>query len=161
MVTSVLDQRRRFVEDLQTGRWAMSDVCARYGISRPTGYLWRARYESAGAAGLEPRRSAPHTCPHHTPAAIEAQVVAARRRYGWGAKKIRRRLQDQAPEVVWPARSTINDILDRHGLLRKHRRRSTWIHPGRVPITSAAPNDVWPADFKGQFKTGMAGTAIR
>ena len=102
----------------------------------------------------QPRPSAPLTCPHHTPAAIEAQVVAARRRYGWGAKKLRRRLHDQAPAVVWPARSTINDILDRHGLLRKHRRRSPWIHPGRVPITSAAPNDVWPADFKGQFKTG-------
>ena len=55
--------RRRFVEDLRTGRWAMSDLCARYGISRPTGYLWRARYEAAGAAGLEPRRSAPHDLP--------------------------------------------------------------------------------------------------
>ena len=60
MVTDVLDQRRRFVEDLQTGRWTMSELCARYGISRPTGYLWQARYEADGVAGLEPRRSAPH-----------------------------------------------------------------------------------------------------
>jgi len=125
MVTSVLDQRRRFVDDVRTGRWSMSDLCARYGISRPTGYLWRARYEAAGVAGLEPRSSTPQTCPHQTPAAIEAAVVAARRKYGWGAKKLRRRLQDQAPEVDWPARSTINDILDRQKLLRKHQRRST------------------------------------
>lgn len=154
MITDVLDQRRRFIDDLRTERWTMSELCARYGISRPTGYLWRARYQAEGVAGLEPRSSAPHACPHQTPAAIEAQIVAARRRYGWGAKKLRQRLEAQAPEVVWPARSTINDLLDRHGLLRKQRRRPAWTHPGRVTVTSEAPNDVWPADFKGQFKTG-------
>ena len=154
MVTDALDQRRRFIDDLRSDRWTMSELCARYGISRPTGYLWRARYETHGLAGLEPRSSAPHRCPHQTSPEIEARVVAARRRYGWGAKKLRRRLQDQTPGVVWPARSTINDILDRHGLLRKVRRRQGWAHPGRVTVASDAPNDVWPADFKGQFKTG-------
>jgi transposase InsO family protein len=154
MVTDGVDQRRRFLQDLGTERWTMSELCARYGISRPTGYLWRARYEVSGLPGLELRSSAPHACPHQTTAAIEAQVVAARRRYGWGAKKLRQRLVTARPAVRWPARSTINDILDRHGLLEKRRRRRPWTHPGRVPLAATAPNDVWPADFKGQFKTG-------
>jgi len=155
MVTDALDQRRRFIEDLRSERWTISELCARYGISRPTGYLWRARYEAGGLAGLEPRSSAPQHCPHQTAPELEAQIVAARRRYGWGAKKLRRCLQDRAPAVAWPARSTINDILDRHGLLRKvRRRRQAWGHPGRGTVASDAPNDVWPADFKGQFKTG-------
>ena len=76
----------------RTERWTMSELCARYGISRPTGYLWRARYDAGALAGLEPRSSAPHDCPHQTPAGMEAQIVAARRRYGWGAKKLRQRL---------------------------------------------------------------------
>ena len=80
--------------------------------------------------------------------------MAARRRYGWGAKKLRQRLRHQAPEVAWPARSTINEILDRHGLLRKQRRSEAWTHHGSVTLASAAENDVWRADFKGQLKTG-------
>jgi transposase InsO family protein len=154
METDRLSQRRLFVEDAETGRWTMTELCARYGISRPTGYLWRDRYRAEGLPGLAARSSAPHRCPHQTPAAIAAQIVAARRRYGWGAKKLRRRLLDLAPTMPWPARSTINDLLDRHGLLHKQRRRRPWTHPGRVPVGATAPNDVWPADFKGQFKTG-------
>ena len=77
-----------------------------------------------------------------------------RRRYGWGAKKLRCYLAQQAPDRVWPARSTVNDILERHGLLHKQRPRRTWTHPGRVAVASHGPNDVWPADFKGHFKTG-------
>ena len=129
MVTDVLDQRRRFIDDLRSERWTMSELCARYGISRPTGYLWRARYQADGVAGLEARSSAPHTCPHETSPTIAAQIVAARRRYGWGAKKLRARLQVEAPNILWPARSTINDILDRHGLLRKS---PTAARPGRI-----------------------------
>lgn len=53
-------------------------------------------------------------------------------------------------------RSTVNAILDRHGKLRKNRRRRKWAHPGAAPLTTERPNQVWPADFKGQFKTGDA-----
>lgn len=89
MVTDALEQRQRFVDDVCSERWTMSALCARYGISRPTGYLWLGRYRADGRAGLVPRGSAPHACPHQTAPAIAAQIVAARRRYGWGAKKLR------------------------------------------------------------------------
>ena len=154
MVTDALDQRQRFIEDVLSGRWTMTELCARYGVSRPTGYLWLARYRARGEVGLASRNSAPHTCPHQTPAAIEAQIIAARRKYGWGAKKLRDCLHIQQPAVQWPARSTINDILERRGLLTKQRPRQRWLHPGRTVVSSREPNDVWPADFKGQFKTG-------
>jgi transposase InsO family protein len=47
----------------------------------------------------------------------------------------------------------VNEILERHGKLRKNRRRRKWIHPGAAPLETVRPNQVWPADFKGQFKT--------
>ncbi len=28
------------------------------------------------------------------------------------------------------------------------------MHPGAVPLETAGPNEIWPADLKGQFKTG-------
>ena len=46
------------------------------------------------------------------------------------------------------------DILNRHGMVPKKRRRRAIGHPGRPTSQVLAPNDLWCADFKGQFKTG-------
>ena len=81
-------------------------------------------------------------------------AAAARRQYGWGAKKLLAILRGQSPEVAWPARSTVNDLLARQHLLRRQRRRRRWAHPGVAPLVTTKPNQVWPADFKGHFRTG-------
>jgi transposase InsO family protein len=152
MDTNAIDQRRQFVRAYQTGRWAMTELCERYGVSRPTGYKWVARWRAEGDEGLAERDRAPQTCPHRTAAAIEGQIIAARRKYGWGAKKLRQVLSSHHPAEPWPARSTVNAILEREGLLRKRRPRQARSHPGAAPLATTAPNQVWPADFKGQFK---------
>jgi transposase InsO family protein len=154
METNVSDERRQFVRDFASGHWSMSELCERYGVTRPTGYKWVARHRAGGDRGLVERSRAPHTCPHRTSDDVEALVVAARRQYGWGAKKLLKILRARHPALAWPARSTVNDVLDRHHLLRKNRRRRTWAHPGAAPLETDHPNQVWPADFKGQFKTG-------
>jgi transposase InsO family protein len=72
----------------------------------------------------------------------------------WGARKIRELLVRRlAGEVRVPAKSTIHAVLDRHGLVKRigrTRRRAsgTPLSPG------ATPNDLWCADFKGEFKLG-------
>ena len=154
METNVLDERLRFVRDFESGHWSMTELCERYGVTRPTGYKWLARYRAGGRANLGDRSRAPHTCPHRTSDSVEALIVEARQEYGWGAKKLIRILRAQHPRRLWPARSTVNDVLERHQLLRKNRRRRTWTHPGAPPVQTDHPNQVWPADFKGQFKTG-------
>ena len=154
METNAVDERVRFVKDFASGHWSMTELCERYGVSRPTGYKWIARHRTAGDRGLVERSRAPHSCPHRTSEDVEALLVEARRQYGWGAKKLLRVLGTQYPDLPWPARSTANDVLDRHHLLRKNRRRRTWAHPGAAALETTQPNQVWPADFKGQFKTG-------
>jgi len=74
----------------------------------------------------------------------------------WGPKKLVHYLARRHREVrVWPAGSTVADLLKRHGRVRPRRRRpSPPVHPGTVPIHTTAPNDLWTADFKGQFLTG-------
>jgi transposase InsO family protein len=155
METDVEAERRQFVRDCARRAWTMSALCARYGISRPTGYKWWARYQAEGEAGLFDRSRAPQRCPGHTPAALEAEIVAARRRYGWGARKLRAVLVTRAPAIAWPAPSTFTAILDRHQLLEKRRRRiPRWRVVPAPAVQTQRPNQVWPADFKGQFKTG-------
>lgn len=152
METNVLDERVRFVRDFESGHWSMTELCERYGVSRPTGYKWTARRREDGV-GLADGSHAPHQCPHRTSADLEALIVAARHEYGWGAKKLRHVLRTRYPARPWPARSTFNAILDRHALLHKNRRRRKWTHPGAIPLHTEHPNQVWPVDFKGQFKT--------
>jgi putative transposase len=133
--------------------WSLTELCERYGISRPTGYKWIQRMAVAGSTlGVRDRSRAPTTCPHRTPPAIEQDLLALRARYGWGAKKLLQVFARQHPTLAPPARSTANAILNRHGLLRKNRRRRRWRHPGGAPLHTARPNQVWPADFKGHFK---------
>ena len=152
MQTNATDQRRCFVHDYGSGQWSMTELCERYGVSRPTGYKWVARWEEGGDGGLEERSRAPARCPHRTPEDLERRVLSLRARYGWGAKKILQILERRAPHVQWPARSTVNAILDRHGKLHKRRRRKKWQHPGAAALETERPNQVWPADFKGQFR---------
>ena len=153
METNKKKQRRAFVHDYESGQWSMTELCQRYGVSRPTGYLWLDRYQENGEADLVERSRAPTVCPHRTPREIERRILALRERYGWGAKKLLQVLEKRDAEVAWPARSTVNAILERHGKLRKQRRRRKWAHPGAAPLETERPNQVWPADFKGQFKT--------
>ena len=154
METNVADERLQFVRDFQSGHWSMTELCERYGVARPTGYKWVARHHAGGDRGLVERSRAPHTCPHRTSDDVEALIVEARRQYGWGAKKLLKVLSSRHPALSWPARSTLNEVLDRHHLLRKNRRRRKWAHPGAAALETDHPNQVWPADFKGQFKTG-------
>ena len=48
----------------------------------------------------------------------------------------------------------MNNILSREGLTRKRRRRYKPSHPGRPFTNPKEPNDIWTADFKGEFRLG-------
>jgi transposase InsO family protein len=84
-----------------------------------------------------------------------ADLLCATRRKppDWGAGKLLDFLEPRHPQIAWPAVSTVHDLLARHGLVPKRRRRRPHQHPGVVPPTTHAPNDLWTADFKGQFTT--------
>jgi transposase InsO family protein len=151
-----VDERLQFIQDALSDRFTMSELCARYGVSRRVGYKWLARYEEEGRRGLHDRSRAPHHCPHRIHAEIAELICALRRQHPfWGARKLLRILATRHPRVPeWPAPSTTADLLARRGLVLKRRRRHPRQHPGVVPPTTAAPNDLWTADFKGQFRTG-------
>ena len=43
-----MEQRERFIADAVRGLYSMTELCERYGISRKTGYKWRARHAQEG-----------------------------------------------------------------------------------------------------------------
>jgi putative transposase len=150
-----MKERAQFVLDALQGHFTMTELCFRYGVSRKTGYKWIERYHGEGAPGCESRPRQPRTHPNATPLYIERLVVKARRKHpGWGPRTLQAFLQQQDPDVAWPCPSTIGEILKRHELVPKRRRRiarSAW-RPART--WADGPNRVWTADFKGQFRLG-------
>jgi putative transposase len=154
METAPVEQRIQFIADHRLGFFPMTELCARYGISRKTGYKWLDRFEELGRSGLGDRSRAPHRCPHRIPEATAELLCEARRKHpDWGAGKLLDYLAPRHPRIDWPAVSTAGDLLARRGLVHKRRRRRPHLHPGVVPPTTTAPNDLWTADFKGHFTT--------
>ena len=151
---SVMDERLRFVARLLDGE-GMSEVCREFGISRKTGYKIFKGYREHGLEALTDRSRRPVRYANQLPPQIEQLIVRCKRdKPHWGARKIRellvRRL-DQDFRV--PAKSTIHAVLHRQGLVKalgrpRHRAQGTELSTG------AAPNDLWCADFKGEFKLG-------
>jgi len=154
--SDAMDQRLQFVTDALSDRFTMTELCARYGVSRRIGYKWLARFTEDGKRGLVDRSRRPHTCPTQIRPVLAELLCEFRRLHpDWGARKLRKVLRGRHPEIEdWPAASTAADLLARRGLVRRRRRRRDRQHPGVVPIATAAPNDLWTADFKGQFRTG-------
>jgi transposase InsO family protein len=133
----------------------MSEVCREFGISRKTGYKIFDRYKEHGLEALSDRSRRPVRYANQLPAQIETLIVGLKRdKPHWGARKIRELLVRRLDgDVRVPAKSTIHAVLHRHGLVQpigRPRRRAT----GTPLSPGDAPNALWCADFKGEFKLG-------
>src|SRR5215831_3006705 len=119
----VMDERLRFVARLLEGE-KMAPLCAEFGISRKTGYKIFDRYKDCGLEALTDRSRRPFRQANRLPAQLEAIIVRLKREYpGWGAPKIREKLRQQSAVSHLPAISTVHAVLDRHGLVKRRRRR--------------------------------------
>src|SRR5829696_1583309 len=140
--TRPVEQRERFIDDHRHGLYSMAELCARYGVSRKTGYKWLARHDAGGRPALRERSHAPHTCPHRVSEEVAELLCAARRAHpSWGPIKLLDWLRPRRPDLDWPAASTAGDLLARRGLVKPRRRRRPPVHPGAVPPVTTAPND--------------------
>jgi putative transposase len=153
--TRVMDERHRFIAELQLSQRSFSEICRRFGISRKTGYKWLDRFQQDGHSGLQDRGRSPQSCPWATAPAVREAILEVRRDYpDYGAKKIRWFLEDHRPELALPSRTTIHNIIDREGLVQPRRPRVRRWHPGRPWTLAEEPNAIWTIDFKGQFRLG-------
>lgn len=151
-----LDQRIELIQSHATGLFSVVELSEQLGISRKTAYKWIHRYETSGLPGLTEMSRAPHSCPHQTPSHIERALIGLRRRHRlWGPRKLLVVLAREYPLMAerLPAASTVGEMLKRAGLVEKRRRRYRPGDHGSVSLCAPEPNDVWSADFKGEFLT--------
>jgi putative transposase len=148
-----MDERLRFVARLLEGH-NMSEACREFGISRPTGYKIFNRYKDIGYEGLLDRSRRPYRHANQLPFQLESAIVRLRTEHpSWGAAKIREKLLRAFPMVPAPAKSTVHAVLDRNGLVERRKRRRHKAQ-GTSLTDPRSPNQLWCADFKGEFMLG-------
>lgn len=138
----VREQRVQFVVRAMQREKSLTELCAEFGISRPTGRLRLERYRGEGVGGIAERSRRPLRSPRLTPPSVEEQVVAVRRRYpDWGARKLQVLLERDG---VLLTHSTIHRILLRRNLIPDSQRRELALQR----FERSLPNELWQMDFK-------------
>jgi transposase InsO family protein len=141
--------RASFVKEVEAKANTMAALCRKYGISRPTGYLWLKRYRDGETMSNRSRR--PFHTANKTAEKMESKIVEIRKAEpGGGAVKIGRRLKDEGNKDV-PCGSTINAILHRNKLITKEASEAATPHKR---FEKEFPNDMWQCDFKGHYGLG-------
>lgn len=149
-----VDLRMEFITRLKAGE-RMTDLCCEYGISRKTGHKYKDRFERFGLEGLEDQSRAPRHISGKTPPEVVEIFVTERLRHpNWGAKKLKDVLERKLGRS-YPAVCTINAFLKQRGLINGPKLRPRHFPRRQGGLTEAlGPNDVWCADYKGQFRLG-------
>jgi len=148
-----MDERIRFVARLLDGE-KMAVLCREFNISRKTGYkIWQ-RFRGCGTGAFTDRSRRPYRQANQLPLQIEKLIVRLKREQpDWGAPKIREKLRRMHSDIPPPAISTVHAVLDRHGLVRRGRKRR-YKAQGTTLSKPSRPNDLWCADYKGEFMLG-------
>jgi transposase-like protein len=158
-----MEERLQFVRDALSDRFTMSELCARYGVSRRVGYKWLARYDTDGRRGLVDRSRAPHHCRTRSPMRWPSCSSARARRIPSGARASscacwlrsihafttgRRRAPSRisSPPVAWC----------RSAGIAAPRRIPAWSVPRR-----RRPTTYGPQTSKVSFAPAIGATAIR
>lgn len=146
-----MDERVRFVGRLLEGE-KMAVLCREFGISRKTGYKIFNRYKELGLDGLNDQTRRPLRYANQLPFQLESRILAIKKEHpSWGAPKIREKLVREYPQVRTPAKSTVHAVLDRHGLVKRRKKRR--YRAEGTPLNDVKqPNALWCADYKGEFK---------
>ena len=148
-----MDERIKFIARLLEGE-KMAPLCREFGISRVTGYKIYNRYKASGLQGLEDRSRRPYRHANQLPFQVERTILGLKREHPtWGAPKIRDKLIQEYPTIKPPAKSTVHAVLDRNGLV-KRRKRKRYKAQGTALKHVTQPNQLWCADYKGEFRLG-------
>lgn len=147
-----MNERLKFIVRLLEGE-SMTDLCKEFGVSRKTGYKFKERYESCGIDGVKDLSKIPLNHPLKTPYFVESLILNTKDEFKtWGAPKIKAYLQKKHPNQKIPAISTIHSILVNNNLVNHARKKNHFKSTGTHLSCPEKENDLWCADFKGQFK---------
>jgi transposase InsO family protein len=102
--------RQLLVDRVELEGWTIARAAEMSGVSRQTATKWVRRHRAEGAVGLEDRPSRPRRSPRALPQPTVDAILRARHELGVGPHRL--------AAVLDLPRSTIGDVLERHGLSR-------------------------------------------
>jgi transposase InsO family protein len=143
---SVMEQRYEAVMAVLRDGEPVTEVGARFGVSRQSVHGWISRYQDGGISALADRSHRPATCPHQMPAEIEAEVCELRRQHpGWGPTRLAAVLARRGVTPA-PSRSAVYRLLVRQRLIEtgRRRQRKDWLRWERH-----RPMELWQLDVVG------------
>ena len=143
----LVEQRYAAVCEVINEGESVSAVARRFGVSRQTVHRWLRQYGAKGLAGLADRSAKPDSCPHQTPAEVEALIVELRlSNPGWGPRTLLFRLAEAGVDPL-PGWSSVYRCLVRHGLIEPEARRRKKADYKRWEW--ARPMELWQVDVVG------------
>jgi len=149
-----MDQKVKLIGDWLDKNYSITELSNKYSVSRKTIYKWIKRYEDEGIEGLEDKSRASHSHPNSTKSDIVQRIVDYKLDHKtWGPKKIVTNLKRLYPEDEWPSVSTTGDWLKKNYLVNEKKIRKHVHQYQDHFVDCRKPNDVWSADYKGQFYT--------
>ena len=154
--TEPMNEKVKFISAyLKNEEATFLELCERFNISSKTGYKYINRYKEEGIDGLKERSKAPYVQANRMASHIEQSILDVKSHHpSWGSKKIKNWLQQERCDILWPAKSTIDDLLKRHGLVPRAKRKRS-VAPYTQPfVLCGQSNDSWSIDYKGQFLLG-------
>lgn len=141
------EQRYQAVLAVISDGETVTDVAARFGVSRQTVHAWLARYEAGGLENLADRSHRPRSCPHQMDAALEVEVAVLRRRHPtWGPRRL---VYELAKQDIVVSESAVYRALVRGNLIDPSARRPRdrkWKRWER-----GRPMELWQMDVVGGF----------
>jgi transposase InsO family protein len=139
-----VEQRLDMVLAPERYGFTVTETCDMWDVSRTTFYEWKKRFERDGLSGLEDRSSRPVRSPGRISGQMESRIVEMRTAHPrWGARRIRSELR-RARAADVPARSTIERVLIRNGLIGA----PTPAAPPLCRFVRERPNELWQMDAK-------------
>jgi len=145
----VAEQRYQAVLAVIASGETVTDVAARFGVSRKTVHAWLNKYEAGGLEALGDGSHRPRSCPHQMPAVVEVALVDLRRAHpSWGPRRLVFELAKAGVSPV-PSESGVYRALARLGLIDPAARRPRGRKFKRWE--RGAPMELWQMDVVGGF----------
>lgn len=149
-----MDQKVKLISLWLEDIYGITELSIKFGLSRKTIYKWIDRYIDEGIIGLEEKSRAAKSHPNITDSSKIERIIEFKLSHDkWGPKKIIDCLERKYQGESWPTVSTAGEWLKKNGLVKSRKKRR---HVQRYQdhfVDCMKPNDVWSADYKGQFYT--------
>jgi transposase InsO family protein len=145
--SSKMEQRYDAVLGVIRDGFTVTEVAAKFGVSRQAVHSWLKRYEEGGLEALGEQSHRPKVSPNQISGAVEARILELRRHHpSWGQAHIHHQLGREGVTPM-PSLSSVYRALRRSGLIEERAKRKTI--PTYKKWERGKPMELWQMDVVG------------